>query len=73
MASVSSRGNASRKLPAWVYEAQILWAEKTAAVQHLGGLVGEQGVLGGILAVGPALELGQVTVIVALHLQVKHL
>lgn len=38
---------------------------------HLGGLVGQQGVLGGLLAVGAGLELGQVAVVVALHLQVE--
>lgn len=48
-------------------------AEETAAVQHLSGLVREKGVLGGILAVGAALELGQVAVVVALHFQVEHL
>ncbi len=40
---------------------------------HLGCLVGEQRVLGGLLAVGPRLELGEVAVVVALHLEVEHL
>ena len=40
---------------------------------NLGRLVGLQGVLRGVLAVGPGLELSQIAVIVALHLQVEDL
>mmetsp|Transcript_54807 Transcript_54807/g.174130 ORF Transcript_54807/g.174130 Transcript_54807/m.174130 type:complete len:266 (+) Transcript_54807:336-1133(+) len=39
----------------------------------LGGLVGEEGGLGLLLAVRVGLELGQVAVVVALHLEVEHL
>ena len=38
-----------------------------------GGFVGDQGVLGGLLAVVGGGELGQISVIVALHLVVKDL
>eukprot|EP00983_Pelagomonas_calceolata_P040360 1137578-Pelagomonas_calceolata.AAC.3 len=40
---------------------------------HLRSLVRQQRVLCGLLAVGTGLELSQVAVVVALHLQVEHL
>ena len=40
---------------------------------HLRSLVGQQGVLRGVLSVRAGLELGEVAVVVTLHLQVKHL
>ena len=50
------------------------WQEqKQDLVVHLCSFVSLQGVLGSLLAVGARLELGQVAVIVALHLQVEHL
>ena len=43
------------------------------SVSNLGSLVCLQRVLSGLLAVAAGLELGQIAVIVALHLQVEHL
>ena len=45
----------------------------TRLMVHLSSLVSLQGVLRSLLAVGAGLELGQVTMVVALHLQVEHL
>lgn len=40
---------------------------------HLCSLVCEQGVLSGVLAIGTGLELRQIAVVVAFHLQIEHL
>ena len=41
--------------------------------QYLGGLVREQSVLSRVLSISAGLELGQIAVVVTLHLQVKDL
>ena len=50
------------------------WAvRRSTPLADLCGLVSQQRVLGCVLAVAASLELCQVTVVVTLHLQVKHL
>ena len=39
----------------------------------LSGFVGSEGALGGLLAIGAGLELGQVAVVISLHLEVEDL
>ncbi len=46
---------------------------KLAGTLHLSVLVCQQCVLSSLFSVSSSLELGQITVVVALHLQVKHL
>lgn len=45
----------------------------TGARPHLSGLVGHEGALSGVLALSAGLELGEVAVVVTLHLEVEHL
>ncbi len=45
----------------------------TRCIEHLGSLVSLQGVFSSLLAVGAGLKLGEVAMVVALHLQVEHL